>query len=179
VVEQEQRVIAGAAEVAVVGRAFLVALGRADAGVHVENHIRRRLAVVNPVDPSPRQVGKGGNVVVGGQELGLEAAHLAGRCRQLGDGPTANDPPRGGITPKAVSVVHILVAAEPSERGLAEQAGHAVLAILAGPRIDQMFTGNLTQSKSVVEFPEGKEARVRGDLGTVKFQLQPTVEIEP
>jgi len=53
-----------------------------------------------------------------------------------------------------------------------------MLAIPAGPRIDQMFTGNLGQSESVIEFPEGKEARVRGDLGTVKFQLQPTVEIE-
>jgi len=54
-----------------------------------------------------------------------------------------------------------------------------MLAIPAGPRIDQLFTGNLTQSKSVIEFPEGKEASVRRNLGTVKFQLQPTVKIEP
>ncbi len=53
VIEQEQRVIAGAAEVAVVGRAFLVAIGRADAGVHVEDHHLRRATVMDPFDPSP------------------------------------------------------------------------------------------------------------------------------
>ena len=49
VVEQEQRVITGAAEMPVVGRALLVAVGRADAGVHIEDHILRRTAV----DPNP------------------------------------------------------------------------------------------------------------------------------
>jgi hypothetical protein len=76
-VEQKQGMVAGAAEVAVVGRALLVAIGRADARIQVENHLLRRAAVVNPVDPKPGQIGKGGEVVVGRQELGLEAAHLA------------------------------------------------------------------------------------------------------
>ena len=46
VVEQEQRLTAGAAEMPVVGRALLVAVGRADAGVYIEDHIHRRAAVV-------------------------------------------------------------------------------------------------------------------------------------
>ena len=36
-VEHEQRMIAGAAEMAVVGRAFLLAMGRANGAVHVEH----------------------------------------------------------------------------------------------------------------------------------------------
>jgi hypothetical protein len=54
-VEQKQGMVAGAAEVAVVGRALLVAIGRADARIQVENHLLRRAAVVNPVDPKPVQ----------------------------------------------------------------------------------------------------------------------------
>ena len=52
-VEHEQRMIAGAAEVAVVGGAFLLAIGRADAGIHVQHDALRRTAAVNTVDPSP------------------------------------------------------------------------------------------------------------------------------
>ena len=51
-----QRVIAGAAEMAVIGRTFLITMGRADGAVHVEHHAPRRIVVVNPVDPRPRQV---------------------------------------------------------------------------------------------------------------------------
>jgi hypothetical protein len=36
-VEHEQRVIAGAGELAVVGSAFLIAMGRADARTHIEH----------------------------------------------------------------------------------------------------------------------------------------------
>lgn len=70
--EQKQGVVTGATEVAVVGRGFLVAVGRADAGVHIENHHLWRAAVVDPIDPSPEQVGKGSDVVIGGQKLSLK-----------------------------------------------------------------------------------------------------------
>ena len=52
-VEQEQGMVASAAEVSVVDRSFLVAMGRADAWVHVENDLRRRVPVMNLVDPLP------------------------------------------------------------------------------------------------------------------------------
>ena len=45
--------ITGAAKVTIVGRALLVTVGRADAGIHIENDLDRRPAVVNPVDPKP------------------------------------------------------------------------------------------------------------------------------
>ncbi len=163
----------------VVGGAFLVAVGRTDAGIHVEDHVFRRFTIMDPVDPCTGQVDESGNVFVGAQELSLEASHLAGRCRLLGDGMTADDPSHGRITPETVGVVYIFVTAEPSERRLTEQAGHPMLTVLAGPGIDQMFLGNLGQSESVIEFPKGKEAPIRRDLRTMELQLQTTVKIEP
>jgi hypothetical protein len=132
-VEQKQGMVAGAAEVAVVGRALLVAIGRADARIQVENHLLRRAAVVNPVDPKPVQIGQGGDVVVGRQKLGLEAAHLAGQSSLLGDGSAADNPPHSRIMPEAIGVIYVLVAAEPPEGGLTEQADHPVLSVPSGP----------------------------------------------
>ncbi len=76
--EDEQRVVAGAAKVAVVGGAFLLAVGWADARVHVEHHDIGRAAGMNGVDPRPRQIRQDGEVGLVGQHLGLEAPHLAG-----------------------------------------------------------------------------------------------------
>src|SRR3954452_12004620 len=53
--EHEQRMIAGAAKVAVVGAALLLAMGGAHAGVHVEHDPPYGAAGVNPVDPAPGQ----------------------------------------------------------------------------------------------------------------------------
>jgi hypothetical protein len=50
-VEQEQRVVAGTAEVAVPGRAFLLPERGALRAVHVEDDAVRRPALVHPVDP--------------------------------------------------------------------------------------------------------------------------------
>jgi hypothetical protein len=55
-VEQEQRVVTGAAEVAVPGRALLIAVGRALGAVHVEDDARGRGAPVYLVDPGTRQI---------------------------------------------------------------------------------------------------------------------------
>jgi len=67
-IKHEQWMIAGAAEVAVVSCAFLIAVGRAQGAVHVEHNQLRRVAVMNPVDPDAREVGQGGEVVVNGKE---------------------------------------------------------------------------------------------------------------
>jgi hypothetical protein len=48
----------------------------------------------------------------------------------------------------------------------------------AGSWIDQSFARNLGQSKDVIEFPKGKKARIRRDLGAVELELQPTVEMQ-
>src|SRR5205085_8889437 len=55
-VEHEQRVIAGAAKMAVVGAAFLLAVGRALARIHVEHDRLRRSPLLNLVDPLAGQI---------------------------------------------------------------------------------------------------------------------------
>ena len=70
--------IACAAEVTIVRRSLLFAMGRADAAVHVENDHLRWAAVMNLVDPRPAHVGQASNVRIGCQKLRLEAPHLAG-----------------------------------------------------------------------------------------------------
>ena len=70
----EKRVVAGAAEAAVVRRSLMFAMGRADATVHVENDHLRRVPVMNTVDPRPVHVGQDFNVRIGRQKLRLEAA---------------------------------------------------------------------------------------------------------
>src|SRR3712207_2551552 len=76
-VEHEQRVVAAAAEVAVVGRAFLPPERGALRAIPVEDDAVRWPAPMHPVDPPARQGGKSCKVGLGGQPLGLEAAHLA------------------------------------------------------------------------------------------------------
>src|SRR3954465_2636680 len=107
------RVIAGAAEVTVVGAALLIPVGRADAGVHVEHDPPHGAAGVNPVDPAPGQISQGGQVRPLGQHLGLEAAHLAGGGCIVRHRATTDDPAQGRIVGQPVGIVHVLVAGEP------------------------------------------------------------------
>src|SRR4051794_8595972 len=78
-VQDEQRVVAGAAEVAVPGRALLRAVGRALRAVHVEDDAVRRSAFVHPIDSGAGQSGERRQVRLGREPPGLEAAHLAAR----------------------------------------------------------------------------------------------------
>jgi hypothetical protein len=73
-VEHEQRVVTGAAEVTVVGAPLLIAVGRALAPIHVEDDDPRRAPPVHGVDPPARQLGECGEVLRPGQPLGLETA---------------------------------------------------------------------------------------------------------
>ena len=84
-VEDEERVVTGTAEVPVPGRALLLAMGRALGTVQVEDDAVRRPTPMHPVDPSPGEIRECGEVRLGGKPLGLKAAHLAGRGRQLVD----------------------------------------------------------------------------------------------
>ena len=121
----EKRVVAGAAEAAVVRRSLMFAMGRADATVHVENDHLRRVPVMNTVDPRPVHVGQDFNVRIGRQKLRLEAAHLAGGRSLSFDGLAANNPTHGGITSKALSVVHVFITAGTSKQRLAgPRCGH-------------------------------------------------------
>src|SRR3954454_4376224 len=78
-IEHEQRVIASTSEMTVIGAAFLFAIGRAFARIHVEDDGLRPSPPAHLVDPLTRHIGKRGKVLGSAQPFCLEAAHLAGR----------------------------------------------------------------------------------------------------
>ena len=91
-VEHEQRMIAGAAEVPVMGASLLLAIGRADTRIHVEHDGLGRAPSVDLIDPSTTKIGERSEIPIARQPFGLEASDLAYRCRLPGDSITAYDP---------------------------------------------------------------------------------------
>ncbi len=162
-VEHEQRVVAGAAEVPVVGAALLCAEGRALARIHVEHDGPRRSPLVHGVDPISRQIGERGEVLRPRQPLGLEAAHLAGR----GGGPrnrsVADHPTHRRIVAQTPGVVHILVAGEPAKYRLPQQPDQEVLSVLTGARLRQSLATGCAQSEHVVQLAIGQQTAIGGD----------------
>src|SRR5262249_44299424 len=70
--------VAGAAEVTVVGRALLVAVGLAHRAVHIEDQPGQLAVPVGAVDPPAGEVHQPVQVGPGGERRGLEPADLAG-----------------------------------------------------------------------------------------------------
>ena len=103
---------------------------RADAAVHVENDLRRRVPVMNPVDPHPVHVGQDFNVRVGGQKLRLKAPHLAGRGCLFCDSMAADDPPHDRVEAEPVGIVHVVVTAKAPENELAELPDKTLATVL-------------------------------------------------
>src|SRR5919202_2471584 len=62
-VEHEQRVVTGTGKMAVVGAAFLLAIGRAFARIHVENDDLRPSPPAHFVNPLTGQIGESGKVL--------------------------------------------------------------------------------------------------------------------
>jgi hypothetical protein len=125
-VEQKQRVVTGAAEVAIPDRAFLLAVGRALGTAHVEDDRAGRLAFMDPVDPGTGQIRQGFHVGLGRQPLGLEAPHLTAQCRRTIETLTPDNGPHRGIESEALGVVHVLVARQPTEYRLPKQTAQRV-----------------------------------------------------
>ncbi len=71
---------------------LLLAVGRAQARIHVEHDAARRSAAVHKVDPLAGQVGKSREVLRCREPSRLEAAHLARRSRTALRRFTTNDP---------------------------------------------------------------------------------------
>src|SRR5689334_11165283 len=76
-VEHEERVVAGAGEVAVIRAAFLFAIRRTFARIHVEYDGLRPPPAAHFVDPLTWQIGQRSKVFGSAEPLRLEAAHLA------------------------------------------------------------------------------------------------------
>ena len=178
-IEHEQRVIARAAEVAVPGRALLLAMGRALGAVHVENDAFGRLPCMHPVDPGSGQVHERLQVGVGRQPLGLEAPDLAARSGRTIEPVTANDRPHRGVAGEPLGIVDILVAGEPTEHRLAEQPAQLVAGVLATAAVEELRGRHVGEPEGIIELAVGEQPAVRGDLGAVEFELDPAVEGGP
>jgi len=78
-----------------------------------------------------------------------------------------------------VGVVHILVAGQPSEYRLAQQARQSVPTILAGARLSKRIGRRVGQIHRVIQLTVRQQPGIRGDCRAAKLQQQATVEIEP
>ena len=116
----------------VIGAPLLLAVGRADAGVHVEHNPLHGAAGVNAVDPAPGQVRQGGQVRPLRHDLGLEAAHLAGGGRLSSHGPATHHPAHRRIMRQPVGIVHVLVPRQAPEHRLAELSNQGMASVRAG-----------------------------------------------
>src|SRR5262249_59375587 len=90
-VEEEQRVIASAAEMAVVGRAFLMAVGLAHRAVHVQDELGELAVLMSLVDPLAGEVHQVLEVLFAGVSVRFEARHLTGGSWWLVLGPATHD----------------------------------------------------------------------------------------
>ena len=118
-VEAEERVIAGAAEVPVVSRSLLIAMGRAHRAIHVEDDDLRLLAIMNPVYPESREVGQNRQVLIRRKPLRLEAPHLTGRGRTTIKALAVHDGSHHRVARQSLRIVHVLVSGQTSKHRLA------------------------------------------------------------
>ena len=114
-----------------------------------------------------------------GQHLGLEAAHLAGGGRLSRRGPATDDPAHGRIVRQPVRIVHILVACQAPEHGLAELSNQGVASVRAGAGVRQNVSSGLAQTQGIVEFAAGQQTTIGRDLRSVELQLETAVERQP
>jgi hypothetical protein len=165
--------------VAVVGRALLRAVSRADAAVDVEHQRRPGTSSLRALDPVPREIRQRGQVGRRRHRTRLEATHLARRRRRLRDRTAADDPPHRRITPEAVGIVHVLVPGEATEHRLTKLGDQAVAPVPPGAGIGEHLGRHRREAECVVEFTEREQAGVGGDGRAVEFELQPAIEGDP
>ena len=95
------------------------------------------------------------------------------------DGMATDNSPHDWIEAEPAGIVHIVVAAEASENGLAELPDKTVATVLPTTGVRECVPGNLGQSDRIVQFPVRQQASVGSDLGTMELKLQATVKIKP
>jgi len=157
--------------VPVVGAAFLIAVGRADARIHVEHNPLRRSPVMNSVDPLAGEISKRRQVLIRRQPACLETPHLARRGRRSRCGLATDEPAHRRIMTEALSVVDILVTGKPPEYRLPQQTDQFMAAVLAGAGIGERLPGNHRQAEGVVEFPVRQQSGVGGDPRAMELKL--------
>jgi hypothetical protein len=134
---------------------------------------------VHPVDPRAGQLRQRGEVGLGGQPPGLEAAHLAGRGRRPVHTLPADDGAHGRVAGEPCGVVDVLVAGEPAVDGLPQQAEQPVADVLPASAFRERRCSYSGEAEGVVQLAVGEQAAVGGDPGAVELELEPAVERDP
>jgi hypothetical protein len=134
---------------------------------------------MHPLDPGCGQIRKRLQVGVGRQPLGLEAPHLAARGGRTIEPVTANDRSHGGVAREPLGIVDILVAGEPTEHRLAEQPAQLVAHVLATAAVEELRDRYFGEPEGVIQLAVSEQTAIRGDLGSVEFELDPAVENGP
>src|SRR3954454_4367428 len=124
--------VTGAGEMAVISAAFLLAVGRAFARIHVEYDGLRPPPAAHFVDPLTRQIGQRSEVLGPAQPSRLEAAHLAGRGGRPADCPVADHPTHCRVMAQPISIVYVFVPGQTPESRWAWKARQPVATVLAG-----------------------------------------------
>ena len=161
------------------GGTFLIAMGRTDRAVHVQHDVLQPVAVVEPVDPLPVQIGQRRPVLRHGQRLGLEPPHLRGRgCLRI-DGTATDDLAHDGIKSQSVGVVDVLVARKPTIDRLTEQTVKTMEGVLATAAIIERTRRKIRQPEHVIQLAHHQKAAVGTELRATKFQPHPAVKTKP
>ena len=170
--------VAGAAEVAVVGGALLLAVGLADRAVHVEDEPGELAVPVGAIDPLAGEVHQPVQVVAGREGLGLEAGDLAGRGRRVVPGPTAHHGAHRGIDAESLGVVEVLVPGQAAVDRLTQQGGRGC-AEYSGRSVCRAArsAAECGEVEGVVEFAVGQQSGIAGDVGAVEFEAEAAVEL--
>jgi hypothetical protein len=158
---------------------FLVAMGRADARIHVKHDATRRPSTMPKIDPLTGQVGKSRKVLGCRKPPCLEAAHLARRSRTAQSRLAPDDPAHRRIMTQALGVVHVLVSGKPTEYRLPQHPNQIMATVLAGASVSEQLTRHRGQTECVVEFAVCQQSCIGRDHGAAKLEHQAPVEIEP
>jgi hypothetical protein len=75
-------------------------------------------------------------------------------------------------------VIGILIPGQTAVHGLTEQGHQLVLHVATGATLLQVVSRHLCESQGFVQLASCQKPSVRGDGGTVEFQVYPAVELE-
>ncbi len=87
--------------------------------------------------------------------------------------------PHSRIDSQTLSVIGVLIARKLAVNRLPEQSGKTVLSVIARPNVTQSGINCRGKTKCVIKLSVGEQSSVTGDLGSMKFELQFAVKIEP
>jgi hypothetical protein len=108
-------VVTRAAKMAVIGAAYLLAVSRAFARIHIEHNALWWSPPAHLIDPLAKKIGERGKVLGPAQPLRLKAPHMTGRGGRAADRPIANHPAHCRVTTQPVGIIHVFVSSQPPE----------------------------------------------------------------